>query len=392
MTTDSIAVSRVSPGLLFSYPFRIFFLSLAVFGVIYVPLWVAQVYGAIDLPLAFPDLRWHRHEMLFGFLSAAIAGFLLTAVCVWTGTERLHGRRLFGLWLVWLAGRILLVGGENVPVALVHLVNLSFLPLVMIDAGWRIWQARQRRQLVILVVLGLFWAMQVGFVLTFNPVFVSGGLVMAMTLSGVIGGRITPAFSSGWLRQQGRDSSTVKVVPRLDALGLASMVILLITLLVGNQWGTGLAALVAALLMLARIVGWKGWLVASNPLLWILHVSLLWIPIALFLLAGNQLLDWTTSAWVHAVGVGVVGSLVLGVIARVSLGHTGRPLVLPSGMLVAFVMIQAAAVVRVMTAFGVIEWGLGVKLSGALWVLSFFLLLIRYAGILMKPRVDGLEG
>lgn len=392
MPTDSVTVSRASPGLLFSYPFRIFFLSLAVFGVIYVPLWVAQVYGAIDLPLALPALYWHKHEMLFGFLSAAIAGFLLTAVCVWTGTERLQGRRLFGLWLVWLAGRILLVGGENVPVAVVHLVNLSFLPLVMMDAGWRIWHARQRRQLAILLVLGLLWAMQAGFVMTFNPVFVSGGLVMAMALSGVIGGRITPAFSSGWLRQQGRDSSTVKVVPRLDALSLATMVILLVVLLIGNQWGTGLTALVAALLMLVRIVGWKGWLVARNPLLWILHVSLLWIPVALFLLAGNQLLGWTASAWVHAAGVGVVGSLVLGVIARVSLGHTGRALVLPSGMVVAFVMIQAAAMVRVMTAFAVVDWGAGVRLSGALWVLSFLVLLIRYAGILMKPRADGLEG
>jgi uncharacterized protein involved in response to NO len=392
MQTESVAVSRPSFGQLFSYPFRIFFLSLAVLGVIAVPLWIGVIMGALDLPLALPGLFWHQHEMLFGFLSAAIAGFLLTAVCVWTNTERLHGARLFGLWLVWLAGRLLLAGGEGLPVALVQAVNLAFLPLVMVDAGWRVWRARQHRQLTILLVLGLLWGMQAGFVLTLNPMFISGGLIMAMALAGIIGGRITPAFSTGWLRQQGLDASAVKVMPRLDMLFLASMIVLLALFLSGNQWGTGLVALVSALLMLARLVGWKGWLVAGNSLLGILHVSLLWIPISLVLLAGDQWFGWPGGAWTHAAGLGVIGSLVLGVIARVSLGHTGRALVLPRGMVVALVAIQLAAIVRVVTAFAGIEWALGIWLSGTLWVLSYFLFLVLYGGVLTKPRVDGREG
>lgn len=392
MHSDTATMSRPSMGQLFSYPFRIFFLSLAVLGVLAVPLWIGVVTGGLHLPLAMPGLFWHQHEMLFGFLSAAIAGFLLTAVCVWTNTERTHGVLLFALWLVWLGGRVLLAGGADVPAGIVHGVNLLFLPLVMLDAGWRIWQARQRRQLMILVVLGLLWGMQIGFVLSFNPMFISGGLIMAMALSGVIGGRITPAFSAGWLRQQGRDASAVKVVPKLDMLQLASMAILLALLLAGSRLGTGLGALVAAGLMLARLVGWQGWRVARNSLLWILHLSLLWIPVALVLLAGHQLLNWPGSAWAHAAGLGVVGSLVLGVIARVSLGHTGRALVLPRGMVLGFIAIQAATVVRVATAFGGIEWGLGVRISGGLWVLAFVLFLVLYAGILARPRADGREG
>ncbi|BES72750.1 NnrS family protein [Marinobacter nanhaiticus D15-8W] len=392
MQTDSVAIDRPAIGQLFSYPFRIFFLSLALLGVFAVPLWIGVASGELRLPLAMPGLFWHQHEMLFGFLSAAIAGFLLTAVCVWTSTERTHGASLFGLWLVWLGGRLLLAGGAEVPAILVHAVNLAFMPLVMFDAGWRIWRARQRRQLMILVVLGLLWGMQLGFVLSFNPLFISGGLVMAMALSGIIGGRITPAFSSGWLRQQGLDGSAVKVFPRLDMLQLASMVALLALLLAGRHWGSGLAALVAAALMLSRLIGWKGWRVARNPLLWILHLSLLWIPVALVLLAGHQLLDWPGSAWAHAAGLGVIGSLVLGVIARVSLGHTGRALVLPTGMVAAFLAIQAAALVRVVTAFGGIEWALGVRISGGLWVLAFALFLVFYAGILARPRADGREG
>ena len=129
--TDAASVSQ-----LFSYPFRIFFLSMTALALLAIPLWVMQVNGVINLPLALPGLFWHQHEMLFGFLSAAIAGFLLTAVCVWTQTERTHGIRLALLWGVWLAGRLLLAFGAGLPDWLVHAVNLAFLPLIMLDAGW----------------------------------------------------------------------------------------------------------------------------------------------------------------------------------------------------------------------------------------------------------------
>ncbi|MCK2149883.1 NnrS family protein [Marinobacter alexandrii] len=392
MQTNTSTITGLSLGQPFSYPFRIFFISLAALGVIAIPLWLSLASGALHLPLAMPGVFWHQHEMLFGFLSAAIAGFLLTAVCVWTNTKRTHGARLFGLWSIWLAGRVLLAGGAELPDVLVHLVNLAFLPLVMLDVGWRIWRARQYRQLMILLVLGLFWGMQISFVLTVNPIYISGGLVMAMALSGIIGGRITPAFSSGWLRQQGRDALVVKVVPRLDVLSLVALVVLLGLFLAGSKWGGGLSALVAAFLMVVRLLGWKGWLVASNPLLAILHISLLWIPVSLVLLAGNQLLGWPGGAWAHAAGLGVIGSLVLGVMARVSLGHTGRALVLPRGMVFAFVAIQIAALARVVTAFGVVDWTIGVWISGMLWIMAYALFLVQYTGILMRPRVDGLEG
>ena len=138
---------------LFSYPFRIFFLSMTVLTLVAIPVWVLEVTGVLQLPLAMPALFWHQHEMLFGFLSAAIAGFLLTAVCVWTQTERTHGLPLALLWGVWLAGRLLLALGGNLPDWVVQGVNLAFLPLVMIDAGWRVWHARQKRQAMIMVCL-----------------------------------------------------------------------------------------------------------------------------------------------------------------------------------------------------------------------------------------------
>ncbi|HEY9120382.1 MAG TPA: NnrS family protein [Marinobacter sp.] len=377
---------------LFGYPFRIFFLSMTVLAMVAVPVWVLQVSGLIQLPLAIPGLFWHQHEMLFGFLSAAIAGFLLTAVCVWTQTERTHGLRLALLWGVWLAGRLLLAFGAGLPDWLVHGVNLAFLPLVMLDAGWRVVHAKQKRQLMILVVLGLLWLMQIGFVTRLDPAFSYGALIMAMALISIIGGRITPAFSAGWLRQRGLDATQVRMVPALDMTVLFNMVLLMASLVSGWQTITAILAVTAAVLMLVRLAGWKGWLFRKEPLLWVLHLSILWVPIALFLLAGSILAGWPATAWTHAAGTGAVGCLILGVIARVSLGHTGRPLVLPGGLVTAFIMIHLAALVRVTTAFDVIPWHAGVGTSSLLWVLAFGIFLVRYTRVLASPRPDGREG
>jgi len=384
--------ASASVSQLFSYPFRIFFLSMTVLAIVAIPLWVLEVSGTVRLPLAMPGLFWHQHEMLFGFLSAAIAGFLLTAVCVWTQTERTHGSLLVGLWGVWLAGRLLLAFGGNLPEWLVQGVNLSFLPLVMIDAGWRVWKARQKRQVMILVVLGLLWLMQIGFVTRLDMSFSYGALIMAMALISIIGGRITPAFSAGWLRQRGGNAEAVKMIPALDMAAVFSMILLMASLITGWQTVTAMLAVVAAVLMLVRLANWKGWLVRSEPLLWILHLSILWVPVALLLLAGSLLAGWPSNAWTHAAGTGAVGCLILGVIARVSLGHTGRPLVLPKGMVLAFVAVQLAAVIRVVTAFDVIPWHPGIGTSTALWVIAYLIFLVRYTGVLASPRVDGREG
>ena len=384
--------ASVSVSQLFSYPFRIFFLSMTVLALAVIPLWVMQVNGVIGLPLAMPGLFWHQHEMLFGFLSAAIAGFLLTAVCVWTQTERTHGFRLVLLWGVWLAGRVLLATGADLPFWLVQGVNLAFLPLVMVDAGWRIWHARQKRQLMIMVVLGLLWLMQIGFVTRLDMAFSYGALIMAMALISIVGGRITPAFSTGWLRQRGLDSNAVKTIPALDMATVFSLILLMASLVTGWQTVTGLLALLSGGLMLVRLAGWKGWLVRQEPLLWILHLSILWVPVSLFLLAGTLFAGWPSNAWSHAAGTGAVACLILGVIARVALGHSGRPLVLPKGMVLAFVAIHLAALIRVLTAFEIIPWHPGIGSSTLLWLFAFGMFLYRYTGILASPRPDGREG
>ncbi|WP_298449090.1 NnrS family protein [uncultured Marinobacter sp.] len=377
---------------LFGYPFRIFFLSMTVLALLAIPLWVLQVTGTINMPLAMPGLFWHQHEMLFGFLTAAIAGFLLTAVCVWTQTERTHGFRLVLLWGVWLAGRLLLAFGAELPDWLVQGVNLAFLPLVMLDAGWRVWHAKQKRQLMLLVVLGLLWLMQIGFVTRLDMTYSHGALIAAMALISIVGGRITPAFTTGWLRQRGLNADAVKNIPALDMASLFSMILLMASLVTGWQAITGILAIVAGTLVLVRLANWKGWLARKEPLLWVLHLSILWIPISLYLLAGTIFAGWPSNAWSHAAGTGAISCLILGVIARVTLGHTGRPLVLPKGMVTAFIAIQLAATLRVLTAFDIVPWHPGIGSSSLLWIFAFGMFLVRYTKILASPRPDGRAG
>ena len=377
----------------FEYPFRIFFLSAAALAVLAVPAWLGLLLHDATAPLAFVPLHWHQHEMLFGFLHAAIAGFLLTAVCNWTDTERLRGGRLFALWLVWLAGRVLMVAGGGLPAWLAHGVDLAFLPLVMLDAAWRIWRARQVRQFVVLAVLGALWAMEVAFHLDPAGPYAHGALLAAMLLMLVIGGRITPAFSGNWLRVRGGDPSRIEVRPWLERLTLVAVAAVLVTRIAPAPPAlVAVAAAVAAAASVMRLTLWRGWLVREEPLLWILHLALAWIPVALLLLAASELGYVFATAWVHAAGTGAMGSLILGVMARVALGHTGRPLRLPSGITAAFGLVLAAGVARVLTTLQLLPWRAGLWVAAVCWTAAFVLFLVRYVPVLLSPRVDGKPG
>lgn len=376
---------------LFAYPFRIFFFSLALWALAIVPLWLSILFAPPSLPLALPPQLWHQHEMLFGLLSAAIAGFLLTAVGNWTQTVSLSGWPLFVLWLLWALGRVALLAGQGWPVWLVALPDLLFLAGVAFDAGRRIVGVRQWRQLPVLLVLTLLWCMQLHVHLTQDVQAIRAALVLAMALMGIIGGRITPAFSNNWLRMQGQ-APTPSSPAWLDHAVLVMLLLLVPAVFFRIDFAVAALALTGAVLSLARLLSWRGWRVTGEPLLWILHLSLLWIPLSLLLLAGGELFGWPPAVWLHAGGIGAMASLIYGVMTRVALGHTGRPLRLPVGVTAAYLLLQIAAIVRVATAFQGIAWQPGVVVSGILWVGAFAIFVWRYAGILLTPRPDGRAG
>jgi uncharacterized protein involved in response to NO len=376
---------------LFSYPFRVFFLSAAAWALLSMVLWLGQLNGTLELPLAYPALLWHRSEMLFGLLNPAIAGFLLTAVCVWTNSERLHGRALALLWLVWLAGRVgaLLLGEAHAAYAVV--VNALFLPLVMVDAGRRIVAVKQWRQVPLLVVIGLLWLCQWAALAWPAGRWFELSLLLVAVLMLVVGGRITPAFTGNWLRQH-RPAEAMVSSPWLERLLLPLAALLLLAVAADRGALTAPLATALAALTAWRLYLWRGWLAAAEPLLWMLHLSLAWIPVALLLLAGQQWLELPSLAWQHALGIGAMAGLIVAVMTRVALGHTGRPLLLPRFMVAGYWLVQVAVASRLAGVLGLMGWTPAVALAGVSWVAVFFLYLVRYGRLLGQPRADGREG
>lgn len=384
--------TRASFSQLLSYPFRLFFLSTGLVGVVLIPAWLTVLWQGNPQALAVPGLFWHQHEMMVGFLNAAIAGFLLTAVCNWTGTQPVTGMPLFALWLVWLAGRVAMLAGAGAP-ALTATVDLAFLPLVALIVGARVLRARQFRQLPVLGGLAGLWVLDLLFHLQGEPRFLRALVVLAAVMILVIGGRITPAFSRNWLHRMGLGAHNVQTWPPLDWIALAAgAALVLAEALAWRGLPIVLLASLAAVAAGLRLLLWKGWLVRKEPLLWVLHLGHLWVVAGLALRALAEAGLVADTVWLHALGPGAMGTMVLGVMTRVALGHTGRELLLPPGVLSCYVLISLAALTRVLAGMEWIGWHVGLWASGVFWTLAFARFCILYWPILSQPREDGRPG
>lgn len=388
-----MATSNQAWRVVFNYPFRIFFLSTAASALVLVPLWLLFLLGKLESGSVLPPLHWHQHEMLAGFLNSAIAGFLLTAVGAWTGTKALAGRALAGLWLVWLGGRVALLL-PWLPGWLAAAIDLAFLPLVALLVALPVAAARQWRQLPLLLVLSALWLADLAFHITADPRWLRVAILLAAALMLAVGGRITPAFSRNWLQARGVLQPPVQTRPMLEVMALGSAVLLA----VAEGWPALPAWLIASLAgaaclaSAARLWLWRGWLVRSEPLLLVLHLGLLWVVVAYLLRALAAMGPVSDTVWLHALGSGAMGTLILGVMARVALGHTGRPLIVPAGIVAAAWLVVAAGLLRVVTGLQWLDWSVGVYASALCWVAAFALFWWRYFPVLIAPRVDGKVG
>jgi len=377
-----------------AYPFRLFFLSAGVYAAFAVPLWALVATGSGPSP-ALP--HWHPHEMLAGFLYPAIAGFLLTAVSNWTGTAPLRGAGLLGLWLLWLLPRLGFVGGFDS--LWLRALDLSFLLLVVLAAARPVIAVRQWRQMSLLATLFAIWLTDLAFHISQDPQWLHIAMQLGALLLLLVGSRITPAFSRNWLRSQGRDIAAVRDFGWLPPALYGSFTTLLLLdalmLLADSTAFATTKALLAgtsAALVALRLAAWSPGAIRSEPLLWILHAGMLWVAVGLLLRALALISLLPDGTWQHALGAGALGAMILGVMSRVALGHTGRPLALPSGMVIAFGFVIAAALLRLLAAGGVVGWESGVLLSGATWSVALLIFLWRYTPILLRPRADGRAG
>lgn len=372
--------------------FRPFYLLGAFLAVLLVPLWILLLSGLLQLDAGISPLLWHAHEMVFGFAAAIIVGFLLTAGKNWTGLQTPHGAPLAALAALWLAGRI---APFALPAIAAALVDLAFLPAAAILIGRVLIRAGSRRNyfiLVLLAVLSVANFMSHAGAQAWLPVSPLLGphlaIAMIATLCTAIAGRIVPSFTA----------NALKTVPwrnaRVDQLAIAGTVVsLVLWALDGPAVLVGPLALVSALLQALRCHGWRPWATLRTPLLWILHLSHGWLIVALLVLAAASAGLLPLSAVVHLLTVGLIAGLILGMITRTALGHTGRLLKAGRIETSCYLLLQASLLLRVLPQFFLPEHYLtGLQLSAALWAVCFALYLWKYAPILWRPRVDGQEG
>ncbi|MBX3589640.1 MAG: NnrS family protein [Burkholderiaceae bacterium] len=378
---------------LFRLGFRPFYLLAALFAALAVPLWLAQFAGVLPPPAAYPAMLWHAHEMSFGFVLAVIVGFLLTAARVWTGLPTPTGRHLAGLAALWVVARLFNYFGPS-PAAM--LADAAFLILPMIALGLVLVKARSHRNLFVLVILTAFLVANTLFHLAvagrvpFAPITAVHFFVFTVImLIGVIGGRVIPSFTANALRGVRQYRSRW-----IDALALAGTGFALLMVLVGAPVAPTVAAcLGAAALQAARLAGWNPWAARRQALLWILHVSYAWVPIGLVLLACGVAGKVPMSAGVHALTLGAIGGLIIGMITRTALGHTARPLKAGRIEVAAYLLVQAAVLIRLapilVPGLPYLPW---TTVAASAWSLAFALYFAKYAPMLSAPRLDGRDG
>lgn len=376
---------------LFSYGFRPFFLFGAVYAGAMIPLWLAVFAGDASLPTAFTPRDWHIHEMLFGYVGAVIAGFLLTAVPNWTGRLPIQGGPLAVLFAAWVAGRLAVTFSGVIGWQLALAIDAAFLLLLAAAAAREIVAGRKWNNLKVVAIISLLAVTNIAFHAEAHLGGVAEystriGIALVVTLVCVIGGRIVPSFTRNWLarRQPGR-----LPVPfnRFDAIAMVAGVGAMIAWVVApsGRWVAG-ALGVAGLLHFVRLVRWAGYRTVSDRLVLILHVAYAFIP-AGFLLAALSAVDLVApSAGIHAWTGGAIGSMTIAVMTRASLGHTGQALSASMATQFVYASIVVAAMARICAALEPAHAVPLLTVAGLAWAAAFLGFALVYAPLLCSAR------
>jgi uncharacterized protein involved in response to NO len=362
---------------LWALGFRPFYLLAAVFAALAVPLWVLQYAGVV--PPVLHGSVWHGHEMLFGFAMAVIAGFLFTAVRNWTQQPTPAGGALMAIAALWLAARLLAFTPWTVAAGA---ANALFLFAVAAGIGVPLVKSGNRRNYFFVALLLLAAVAVVGIRLRV-------GLDIVLFIVAVIAGRVVPMFTNngvpgaGATRHRAIELAALGSVLALLAADLVELPAIAVIVFAGF----------AAAAHAVRLALWKPWRTRPNPLVWILHVAYAWIPVHLALraLAAASLVPETLA--IHALTIGAIGGMTLGMMTRTARGHTGMPLAGGRAEVACYGLITAAALVRVAGPLVLPSAYLAtVVVSAACWSAAYATYAVRYAPLLLRPRADGKPG
>jgi uncharacterized protein involved in response to NO len=365
----------VGPAI-FAYGFRPFFLGGAAWAALSMALWLPQYFGDITLPTALSPLDWHIHEMIYGYVAAAIAGFLLTAIPNWTGRLPVNGYPLAGLFALWLVGRVAIAGSAIWGAWLAAVVDVAFLLTFAAVALEEILAGNNWRNLRVLVVLGVLIAGNIVFHLEAiwrgNADFgIRIGIAALIGLIMLVGGRIVPSFTHNWLARN-NPGRMPQPFSRYDAATIGiSAVALACWIAIPQSIVSGGLLILAGLLQAIRHLRWAGDRTLADRLVLVLHVAYAFVPIGFLLIGAATLWPsvWPRSAGIHAWTAGAVGLMTLAVMTRASLGHTGRLLAASLPTQLIYLCVLVAALTRIPAAF---EPSSGLLYAAAAaWVLGF---------------------
>jgi uncharacterized protein involved in response to NO len=389
---------RFTTATLFALGFRPFYLLAAVYAVLALPVWVVSFYGGMQTGEYLRGVAWHSHEMIFGFAPAVIAGFLLTAVRNWTGQPTPTGLPLAGLVVLWLVARVLIVTG---PAGAAAVIDVLFLPALGIAVAIPIWRSRNARNYKVLAVLAILTLANAAYhlaSLNFLPVgimriAVTAALDVIAILIAIIGGRVIPAFIGNAVEHAKPRHNVV-----IEVLAVGALVVIL-GLGVLQPWLPVSSTAWLVILVVAavghgiRLMLWQPFCARGNPLLWMLPAAYAWLPVTLALRTLSSFGIVPISTAFHALTIGAIASLMVAMMMRSALGHTGRPLVAGDSEIIAFVLLQLAGVTRVLaSSVAAGAYREAMIVSAVLWTSAFAVFLIRYWAILTRPRIDGRPG
>ena len=380
----------------FALGFRPFFLLSGILAVVLIAVWVPAFVGWHSFSNYYGQIGWHSHEMIFGYTCAVIAGFLLTAVRNWTERPTAAGGSLALLASLWLAGRILPFFLKAVSPWLIALADLAFLPALAVAIGAPLVRHAERRNLIFLpLLIVLFIANLLAHLeaLGFAPgvgrrgIFL--GLHLILLLIVIMGGRVIPFFTERALN--GVVIERRAIIEWMAPLSVVAFMLLEVFL--PDSRLAGVLAALAAIINGIRLASWYSHRYWQVPLLWVLHLGYGWIVAGLALKAAAAFGLILPQFTVHAFTVGGIGVLTLGMMARVSLGHTGRPLAVGPSMVAGFALLNLAAIGRGLAPLFVPLWFPQLIIaSGALWIAAFMIFVFIYAPILTQARADGRPG
>lgn len=369
-----------------------FFLFAGIWASAAILVWGAALQGYQPLGPGGDLLFWHSHEMLFGFAAAAMSGFLLTALPNWTGRQRIQGWRLAAFACLWLAGRAAIWVAPMIGASLAAVLDLGFLSLMAVYVGVEVWRSKNWRNLPVAALIALFaasnWLAHWTSLGGAEPP-IDGRRLAIFTLAvlvAFIGGRIVPAFTRNWLEQRGAQVS-IPNFGRFDAAAVGLLVLTLgIALAAPDSAVAGWLALLTAAVHFARLMRWRGWLSLAEPLVWSLHLGYLWLVAGMAALAAAWL-DWGISETtaMHALTTGAFGTMIMAVMTRASLGHSGRPLRAGAGEWIIYLLVIAAGLARLAAPFWADQTQLLTSAAAIAWAGGFGLFSVLYFRLLTGP-------